>query len=95
MKKILYPTLLFIITTSISCGEKKDFCDCIKEAANSATNEMPKGCEYIKNMKDSEQTEKAMACMGEMFKEGLQNIEIESTPIEAIEEVEIDEEFFQ
>jgi hypothetical protein len=89
IKKYLFSfvlTALFLV----SCSEKKEFCDCVKEATNSGSKDWPKGCEYIEKMKETEQTEKAMACMGDIFKDALNNIEIESEPIEAVEEEFID-----
>lgn len=51
-----------------SCGNKKDFCECITEAmASEDPNAYPEGCDYIKDMNEEEVGTKAMECMGDIF----------------------------
>jgi hypothetical protein len=51
-----------------SCGNKKDFCECITEAmASEDPNAYPEGCDYIKDMSEEEAGKKTMECLGDIF----------------------------
>jgi hypothetical protein len=78
---------------------KKDFCECIKEAmASGDPDKVPAGCEYIEKMSEEEAGKKAMECMGDLMKMGLEemgaafeNMDL-SGDEEIIEEVVVEEE---
>lgn len=51
-----------------SCGNKKDFCECITESmASEDPNAYPEGCEYIKDMDEAEVASKSTECLGDIF----------------------------
>ncbi|MFN3916711.1 MAG: hypothetical protein ACK4K0_03115 [Flavobacteriales bacterium] len=74
MKKL---TLVVVAGALIlaSCGQKKDFCECITEAmASGDPDKVPAGCEYIEKMSEEEAGKKAMECMGDIMKMGLEEM---------------------
>jgi hypothetical protein len=57
-----------------SCGQKKDFCECLKEAMASESETAPAGCEYIEKMSEEEAGKKVMECMGDLMKMGMEGM---------------------
>lgn len=75
MKKLIMVAVAGALTFA-SCGEKKDFCECITEAMLSENpEEVPAGCEYIETMDEAEAQEKAMECLSEIMGEMMQGME--------------------
>ena len=67
MKKVFMVLVAGTLVLS-SCGNKKDFCECITEAmASEDANEYPEGCDYIKDMDEAEAGKKSMECLGAIF----------------------------
>jgi hypothetical protein len=67
MKKVFMVLVAGTLVLS-SCGNKKDFCECITESmASEDPNAYPEGCEYIKDMDEAEVTAKSTECLGDIF----------------------------
>jgi hypothetical protein len=67
MKKVFMVMVAGTLVLS-SCGNKKDFCECVTESmASEDPNAYPEGCEYIKDMDEAEVASKSTECLGDIF----------------------------
>ncbi len=70
MKKVLFSAALVAALGLSSCGGDKDYCECMEiglkvlggEMTKEEAEDEAKGCEYIKDLSQEEQAEKAKDC---------------------------------